>query len=114
MCADLAGFAVMQDHDPVGGRVGSGPGRLRVGYESWLTDDLLFSARTSYDYDPGDFGMSINLRYRVSQDTHINVLMSDRVDIITGSAMYPVIRSPVTLDAVDDSRGVLFYVEHLF
>jgi hypothetical protein len=98
----------------MGWRIGSGPGRLRIGYESYLTDDLLISIRTRYDYDPGRFGISANLRYRVDDDTTINVLASDRVDIITGSAMYPVIRSPVTLESVDNSEGVLFYVEHLF
>lgn len=98
----------------MGWRIGSGPGRLRISYETQITEDLIVSVRTRYDYDPGEFGVSANLRYRVSDDTHVNVLMSDHIDIISGSSMYPVIRSPVTLDAVDDSTGVLFYVEHLF
>jgi hypothetical protein len=97
-----------------GWRIGSGPGRARLGYEAWLTPQWLIGVRTTYEYELGELDTSANLQFRVSEDTRVNFLVGDRVDIVTGSAMYPVIRSPVSLEAVDNSKGVLFYVEHLF
>lgn len=97
-----------------GWRVGSGPGRLKFGFEADLTDQVYLGWHSHYFYASDEIDLSASLHYRVNHDTNFNVLVSDSIDIVTGGSLDPVIRSPVSLDAVDDSSGVLFYVEHLF
>ena len=97
-----------------GWRVGSSPGRLKFGYEVDVSENIYVGWLSHYYYADDEVDVSANVYYRVDQDTRLNVLVSDRIDIVTGGALDPVVRSPVSLDAVDDSSGVLFFVEHLF
>ena len=108
-------------HNPVevaykleGWKVATATERLKVGFERPLADNVWISLRAQYDYGPETIDLSGDLHYEMSRDTHVHVLVGDKMDIVTGSTMYPVVHSPVALRAVDQSPGVMLYVEHMF
>lgn len=97
-----------------GWNIGTGIAFLRAGYETQLSDQVFVSVRTRYTYEESSLDLWGNLHYELDQNTQLHVLVGNQMDIVGGSTMSPVVRSPVVLRAVDQSPGFMFYVEHLF
>jgi hypothetical protein len=79
-----------------------------------LSAKASFSLRSRYDFATDDIDMWGDLRYDPNPDTRLHVLVGRRLDLLTGTNLFPVINSPVVLPAADDSPGLLVYVEHFF
>jgi hypothetical protein len=97
-----------------GWRLGSGLERVKLGYRTSLTDQLHFSLNSVYFYASSLMDVWGDLHYVVDTNTELHFLFGDKMDIVTGSTMYPVVHSPIALRSVDESPGVMFYVEHNF
>ena len=97
-----------------GWSLGSGIQNLRAGYETKLADDVYVSVRTKYGYEFKTVDVWGDLLYEASDSTQLHLLVGNKMDIGSGTSMAPVVRSPVVLRAVDESPGLMFYVEHLF
>lgn len=97
-----------------GWRFGSGEDELKVGFDRQVGENLFLTVQSTYQYAVHLIDLWGDLDYQVSRDTHVHLLFGDKMDIVTGSAMYPAVNSPMVLRAVDESPGVMFYVEHLF
>ena len=97
-----------------GWRIGTSQERLRVSYTMDVSEQVSFSVRSNYDYTTDDIDMWGDLRYDPNPDTRLHVLVGKRLDLLTGTNLFPVIQSPVVLPAADDSPGLLVYVEHFF
>lgn len=97
-----------------GFRVASGQELLKLGYETWLDESLRFGISTDYSYGDGRWKAWGQMTYEVNRRTHIYCSIGDSMDLLTSTAMYPLITSPFELPAADSSLGILIYVEHLF
>ena len=97
-----------------GWRVGTAHDYMKFGLDRDLSENVAFSMRGVYQYGPALLDMWCALRVDVDESTNAHLLFSDKMDIVTGSTMYPVVHSPVALRTVDESPGALFYMEHFF
>jgi hypothetical protein len=97
-----------------GVRVASRLELLKLGYDSWVTDELRLGFNTNYYYADGRCNVWAQMTYRVDPRTHVYCMMGDSMDLLTSTAMYPLITSPLELPAAESSLGILIYVEHLF
>jgi hypothetical protein len=97
-----------------GWRFRTGQDELKVGYQRQIGENLYLTVQSTYEYAVSIIDLWGDLDYEVSRDTHVHLLFGNKMDIVTGSVMYPAVNSPMVLRAVDESPGVMFYVEHFF
>lgn len=97
-----------------GWRVGTSAETFKVSYSVPLAPLVTLSLRTRYDYSEGDLDLWGDLWWQVNKATQVHVLAGDKVDLITGTYLYPLVQSPFVLETSEESPGVLAYVEHLF
>lgn len=95
-------------------RVGTGYRRFKTSYEIELAPRVLISLRSNYIYEDDRLELFGDLHWRFSADARLHILAGDRIDLLTGSTLYPLVHSPVVLQTVDESPGMMFYVEHMF
>lgn len=95
-------------------RVSTSQQKLKVRLAKQLSEKLWSSIRTEFNYQEDVFDVWGELRYDWSRNTTVHFLVGDSIDLLTGSELYPVVESPISLQAADRSVGLVFFVEHIF
>lgn len=92
-----------------GMRIGSGQQRFRFDYGVDLTDRVRSNVNYFYFYDGSEAGFNTDLTYDLGNDSYLVLVAGDQVWFPIGS-----IETNQGRTAVEGSRGVLFFFEHLF
>ncbi len=95
-------------------RLGSGSTRAKASYVLRLTETVSAGVRADFNYAQDELSVWGDVHWTITETAQMHVLAGDRIDLLTGSRMYPLVQSPVVLQAADQSPGMMFYVEHMF
>ncbi len=96
-------------------RIGGDAEKAKVCYTLQMSDNVLTSLRSEFDYNSSDIiDFWANLHYQYSPSTRLHLLLGDHIDLAGGTVLYPMVSTPMALRTEEDSLGVMFYVEHLF